>query len=204
MDEIIENHTISDQKLRNAPVWAESIFAGAQKTEPVLVSSESSGENREVKAAFRTASNFIKNRAKTESEIRSKLESCGFSAGSIDSVMTDLKKLHWVDDKVFTDLWIDSRKTFRPRSKRMLAFELRRKGISERNISESLDQYPEDQAADNCAVRYGKKYQNLEKDQFHSKVLNYLRAYGFPFNIAQDAAEHAWNNLHETGDSLSN
>ena len=157
----------------------------------------SQDNKREVAEAFRVASNFLRNKPKTESEIREKLEKNEFSPDSIDSVVEQLNDLGWVNDQKFAQLWIESRNSFRPRSRRMLIHELRRRGISERNISESLDQFEESEAAISCAMRYGKKHLELEKNQFQQKTLNYLRTYGFPAATARDAAAQAWETLHD-------
>ncbi len=152
---------------------------------------------KEITEAFRVASSFLRNKPKTETEIRNKLEKACFSPESIDSVVAQLSKLNWVNDQKFAQLWIESRNSFRPRSKRMLVCELRQRGISDRNISESLDLFEESEAAKSCAMRYGRKHLELEKIQFQRKTLNYLRNYGFPSTVARDAVAYAWEALHD-------
>ena len=41
-----------------------------------------------------------------------------------------MRELGYVDDRKFTEWWIEQRNAFRPRGKRALQFELKRKGIS--------------------------------------------------------------------------
>ncbi|NMA11892.1 MAG: RecX family transcriptional regulator [Chloroflexi bacterium] len=165
--------------------------------EQLCKNSPSDDQKKEIAEAFKVASNFLRNKPKTETEIRNRLEKNSFSPEAIDSVVAQLNELNWVNDQKFAQLWIESRNSFRPRSKRMLVYELRRRGVSDRNISESLDQFEESEAAKSCAMRYGRKHLELEKIQFQQKTLNYLRTYGFPSEIARDAAAYAWEALHD-------
>lgn len=165
--------------------------------EQLCKNSPSDDQKKEIAEAFKVASNFLRNKPKTETEIRNRLEKNCFSPDAIDSVVAQLNELNWVNDQKFAQLWIESRNSFRPRSKRMLVYELRRRGVSDRKISESLDQFEESEAAKSCAMRYGRKHLKLEKIQFQQKTLNYLRNYGFPSEIARDAAAYAWEALHD-------
>ncbi len=49
-----------------------------------------------------------------------------------------LKENGFLGDEQFARDWVENRSTFRPRSKRMLAMELRQKGVAEEEIQQAL------------------------------------------------------------------
>ncbi|MBL7159825.1 RecX family transcriptional regulator [Candidatus Microgenomates bacterium] len=53
-------------------------------------------------------------------------------------IIKKLEKLKFLDDEQFTLWWVEQRTTFRPSGKRLLRYELRKKGISEEIIENIL------------------------------------------------------------------
>lgn len=61
--------------------------------------------------------------------------------------LTRLKELEMLGDAQFAVWWVEQRNTFRPRSKKHLAWELRQKGISQEIIIQALENVDELAAA---------------------------------------------------------
>lgn len=84
-------------------------------------------ENSNFGKAFNAALNFLSFRPRSEMEIRQYLKRR--KAEDIDGVLEKLKQIGQVNDEEFARWWIEQRNTFRPKGKRALEMELRRKGI---------------------------------------------------------------------------
>ncbi len=137
--------------------------------------------------AFKKAAEILQRRPKTENELRKKLSAKGIAAEQIDEAVCRVKALNWVDDKKFSEMWIENQSVFRPRSKRMLAYELRRKGISEETISESLRDMKDDQAAFACAERYARRLRDIDPAVIRLKLRGYLVRRGFDYDAVRQA-----------------
>lgn len=67
-------------------------------------------------------------KARTEQEVRQKLLDGGFT--NAEETITKLKEWKYLDDEEFAKSYIRSRSVSRPQSSRMLAFELKKKGLT--------------------------------------------------------------------------
>ncbi|MBA2248554.1 MAG: RecX family transcriptional regulator, partial [Chloroflexia bacterium] len=82
-----------------------------------------------VRQAITAALNLLAYRPRAEGEIRTRLRQRGFPDGAIDETLVKLREWHYVDDQDFAERWIENRRERRPRSARMIAMELRGKGV---------------------------------------------------------------------------
>ena len=80
---------------------------------------------------YQQALHFISFRPRSEVEVRKKLAEKGADPEIIESVLARLRTAQLVGDEQFARKWIDNRSTFRPRSHRMLRYELHQKGVGE-------------------------------------------------------------------------
>ncbi len=78
---------------------------------------------------FNGALNYLSYRPRSEWEIRRKLKFKTKDQVMIDSIIEKLKKIGQVDDEAFAKWFIDQRQTFRPKGKKMLAWELQKLGV---------------------------------------------------------------------------
>jgi regulatory protein len=81
--------------------------------------------------AFQKALQFINYRPRSVHEVKEKLEKLGFSGSVIDDVVNELLRKKYLDDYDYAENWIASRVRSKPRSQRMLRYELRKKLIPE-------------------------------------------------------------------------
>ncbi len=84
----------------------------------------------EFEVAYQKSINYISYQPRTEQEVRQKLESKSYSDDVIDITIGKLLTIGLIDDQKFAKDWVDNRFEFRPRSKRALSYELRRRGIA--------------------------------------------------------------------------
>ncbi|HEY3340861.1 MAG TPA: RecX family transcriptional regulator, partial [Anaerolineae bacterium] len=81
---------------------------------------------------------LISYRPRSVKEVQLRLRRAGVDEGTINEVVANLQQAGLLDDESFTKSWVESRLESSPRSKRMIAWELRKKGVSESTIDASL------------------------------------------------------------------
>ncbi len=155
-----------------------------------------SADAREV--ALQSALHLLKFRPRTESEIRSRLLKKSVSPQVVEEVIERLKRNQMLDDHRFTIEWIENRSELRPRGRRLLEFELRKHGVDQEIIQDSLAEIDDEQLAYQAAARRVRKYQDLEWSEFRIKLARYLSQRGFQYDTIRDVTNQIWNEIHET------
>src|SRR5215211_4951401 len=81
--------------------------------------------------AYQQAMLFLSYRARSEAEIRKNLRKHEIPEAVIEQTLERLRLNGLANDSQFASAWVENRNTFRPRSRRMMAVELKQKGIAE-------------------------------------------------------------------------
>lgn len=146
------------------------------------------------------AINFLSYRPRSEKEINdyliksiSKQENIKWSEAKESSIPTSilqkLQKYGYVNDKDFAKWWVDSRTKARPKGRRLVALELKRKGITEEIIEKVL---PKSSTSDiNLALKVldkkRAKLATLKGYQVKQKAYYYLNSRGFDLDTFAEA-----------------
>jgi regulatory protein len=152
-------------------------------------------DSREI--ALQRALRLLDYRPRTESEIRQRLTKLSISAPDIEYVVERLKGNRLLDDRQFTQTWIENRSELRPRSRRALAYELKMHGVDQAIIDQSLASVDDEQMAYSAGLRQARKYETLEWNQFHQKLGRFLAQRGFSYDIIREATRRIWTELSE-------
>src|SRR5262245_35706986 len=88
--------------------------------------------------AFQQAMLFLSYRARSESEIRKNLKKHEIPEPIIDQTLERLRQDGLANDDQFAQAWVENRSTFRPRSRRMMAMELRQKGLDNEAVASAI------------------------------------------------------------------
>ena len=112
-----------------------------------------SGDERE--KAFQKALHYINYQARSANEVRKKLVDLGFSEQVVENVLNECLEKNYINDRQFAEDWIAARSLSKPRSQKMLAYELRKKQIDDPVISRALESAPTDEE---MAHALGQKY----------------------------------------------
>jgi regulatory protein len=152
-------------------------------------------ETQEV--AFQNALRFIGYRPRTTAEIVSKLAKKGFADIVIQETIERLSANGLLDDATFARTWVENQSTFRPRGQRALAFELRRKGVTDEVIALALEETPgEEELAYQAGTRQAHKLDNLERNEFRMKLSAFLARRGFSYGTIAPVVSRIWIELH--------
>ena len=119
-------------------------------------------------------------------EVQQRLKRAGVDEDTIDQVVDQLKAAGMLDDTAFAAAWVDSRLRANPRSKRMLAWELRQKGADPGAIEASLAGMDETAAALAAARKRLPRLAALPAPERRRKLIEYLARNGFAFTIIED------------------
>src|SRR5574340_643834 len=140
-----------------------------------------------VEAAYQKALHFISYRPRSEMEIRKRLVERDIDEPVIEAVLERLKQAQWIDDKQFARTWVENRSTFRPRSHRMLRYELKQKGIEEEIIQQALSEAENEQElAYQAGKLYARRLAGMEWELFRKRLGGFLGRRGFTYGtIAQ-------------------
>lgn len=156
-----------------------------------------SKETQEV--AFQNALRFIGYRSRTTAEIVSKLAKKGFAEIVIQETIERLRTNGLLDDATFARTWVENQSTFRPRGQRALAFELRRKGVTDEVIAQALEETPgEEELAYQAGTRQAHKLVNLEGNEFRMKLSAFLARRGFSYGTIAPVVSRILKELHST------
>jgi regulatory protein len=89
--------------------------------------------------ALQQAMLFLSYRARSESEIRKNLRKHEIPETVVEQTLERLRQDGLANDSQFASAWVENRSTFRPRSRRMMAMELKQKGLDEEAIQSAIE-----------------------------------------------------------------
>lgn len=145
---------------------------------------------------FQSALRFLDFRPRSEREIRIKLRQKGFETDKINTVVEKLRASNLLQDDHFAVSWVDSRNEFHPRSQKLMRYELRNKGINDRQIDEALKGSANDQElAQKAAKKVVRRYSGLEWQEFRKKLSAHLVRRGFSYDVVSPVVKMAWDEL---------
>lgn len=167
--------------------WLE---VGQELNDEKIISLQAEDEQE---VAYQQSVKFLSLRMRTEDEIRRNLDKHKVSSKVIDRVVLRLRRNGLIDDMHFAESWVENRNEFRPRSHRMLTYELRQKGVADEVIVEILDSTISDEAlALKAAQENARKYKDLEWLDFRKKLSGFLARRGFSYNIISPVVDQVW------------
>lgn len=135
--------------------------------------------------AHERAVRLIARRPRSETEVRQRLQKAGVAAPVITTVLDRLRASKLLDDEAFARFWVENRTTFRPRSKRALQMELKRKGVSTPALAEALQDTNDAEAAHALALKRAKRLAALPAPDFRRKLSEYLARRGFDYETVE-------------------
>jgi len=147
----------------------------------------------ERESAFQIAMKFLSHRERTEAEISAHLSRHGVPQTLIAEIITHLSESGFINDKRFAAQWIENRAEFRPRGRRALAYELKRKGIAQDTIEDVLENIDEDELAYQTAQKYQKKIPASNWLDFRKKLYAHLARRGFSYTTIATTVHRVWS-----------
>ncbi|NLT42836.1 MAG: hypothetical protein GXX93_09195 [Anaerolineae bacterium] len=144
------------------------------------------GANR----AQERALSLLEVRPRSRRELEQRLRRAGYEAAAIVEALDRLERVELVDDAAFARFWVEQRLTFRPRSRRALQYELRRRGVSGQALEEALAPVDDAQAAEDLARRHLERMTGREdQEAVRERLYRLLRNRGFDHSTTKSVLD---------------
>ncbi len=147
------------------------------------------GETRH--RALSTALVYLAHRPRSEGEIRTRLQRDDHDPETIEATLPRLRDWHYVDDSDFARRWVENRDEHRPRGTRLLATELRQKGVDPEVIAEAIDGagIDEEAGALDLARKRSRQLSGLEPAVHDRRLSGFLARRGYGYDIIRRVLE---------------
>jgi len=146
--------------------------------------------------ALQQAMLFLSYRARSESEIRQNLRKHEIPEPVIEQTLERLRQNGFANDTQFARVWVENRSAFRPRSRRMMAMELRQKGLEAEAVSSAIESVDDEALAYEAAQKRSPRLKSLEWNEFRKKLSEFLARRGFSYSVIAPVVTRIWNEAH--------
>jgi regulatory protein len=147
------------------------------------------------RSALESALRLLSYRPRSEQELRDRLARKAFGRRVIEDTLRRLRELGYVDDAAFARFWTETRQAQRPRSRRLLAVELRWRGVAQEQAEEATAGISDEEAAYQAASRRLRTLRGLEYQRFRERLGGFLTRRGFSYDMARRMIERCWEEL---------
>lgn len=142
--------------------------------------------------ALATALRLVASRPRSEQEMRRALARRRVAASLQEEIVSRLRELSLLDDSAFAASFVESRDNGSPRSRRLLAQELRQKGVSREIAAESTAAVDDGDAAHRAAERRAVAMAKLGYPDFERRLGSFLLRRGFSYETTQQTVRSLW------------
>jgi regulatory protein len=167
----------------------EGLAVGQELTESQL---ESLAGLDRYQRCHNAATRFLGYRPRSEAEIRQRLQRRAFDSDSIERTISRLKEQGLIDDIAFARFWKDNRLEFSPRSKRLTALELKRKGLNPEAIEQATDSIDDRESAYRAALKRVRRLSMPDYQTFRRRLAEYLGRRGFSYSVIDETSRKIW------------
>lgn len=143
--------------------------------------------------AMSIAVRLLSYRQRTVHELRDRLGRKDIDREVVEATIGRLKELGYVDDATFAKSWTETRLASSPRSARLLASELRLKGIAPHVANDATSEVSDDEAAYRAAAGRMQSLRKLEYRAFRERLGRFLTSRGFNYGVARETIDRCWN-----------
>jgi regulatory protein len=145
--------------------------------------------------SLNSAVRYLSPRPRSESEIKARLRRNGVGTDTIDKVLDRLRAQGLVNDTAFAQFWRENRENFRPRSRRLIELELKRKGVADETVAETTAAVDDEINAYHAAERKARSLNRLDYASFRRRLGAFLRRRGFSFELIDNTVDQVWQEL---------
>ncbi len=151
-------------------------------------------EEEQVEEAYRRSLQYLSRRPHTTEEIRMKLRRKQAQENVIEKVIERLEGSGLLDDLGFAHAWVENRQAFRPRSRKVLRLEMRKKGLSPEMIEAVLNDFDDQGAAFLAVEKAYPRYRSLPREVAERRLLAFLARRGFAYGLCRKVVNSTLEN----------
>lgn len=135
---------------------------------------------------WQKALRYLSYKSRTEAEVKKYLQKNSYELALIEIILTKLKEHNMLNDDAYAKQFVSQRVNFNPKGKKLLAFEMKSKGIDSLTIQNALEAYDQDQEYQIAKELVEKKLKQLVKEdwqQTKAKIGIFLQRKGFSYEV---------------------
>jgi regulatory protein len=148
-------------------------------------------------SALAGALRLLSYRQRSEKEMRDALQRRGVKGELLAETMARLQQLRLLDDADFARTYVDQRDRTAPRGRRLLAAELKARGVGKTAIEEPLADVDETDAAYRAAAKRAQTLVRLPYADFQRRLGDHLLRRGFGYETSRATVRRLWAELGE-------
>ncbi len=142
--------------------------------------------------ALRLAASLIARRPRSEREVGQRLSMRRFDPALVRETLDKLKAAGLIDDREFAQSWVEARDHRSPRGRRMVAAELRARGVDAPTAVVATAQIEEEDAAYRAASRPLRTLRDAEYARFRDRLVSHLQRRGFAWGVIRSTIDRCW------------
>ena len=142
--------------------------------------------------ALAMAMRMLVRRPYSRQEIEQRLAQKHFDQETIVRTLDALAARGLLDDAGFARFWCENRDAFRPRSRALVALELRRKGIAAVTINEATVGMDDEASAFQAGEKKARTLGQADHDTFYRRLGDYLRRRGYNYDVIKITVDKLW------------
>ncbi|HXH20708.1 MAG TPA: RecX family transcriptional regulator [Dehalococcoidia bacterium] len=196
---------------RRADIWLDGerafslsleLIAASGLTPGRELSAAEASELREMderQQAMEGALHLLSRGPRSERELRLRLRRRGLGRPAVDAAVERVRELGYLDDGDFARAYVETRQATAPRSRRHLAFELGRRGISKEVAAGAVEDVSDEDAAYQAAQQRLRALRNLDRRAFERRLGTFLTSRGFSYGVARAVIDRCWQDISAAG-----
>jgi regulatory protein len=146
-----------------------------------------------VESAYQKALRFLGVRTRSEAEISRHLLRHKTAGPIVERTLDRLRHNQLADDGRFARAWIENRNSFRPRSRRALTWELRRKGVPAEAIESATSGLDDTSLAFQAGLKQARRLDGYPWADFRRRLYAYLSRRGFSGAVIGPVVARLWS-----------
>jgi regulatory protein len=146
----------------------------------------------EFDGAFHRANHFLGYKPRTSGEVTRKLLMLKYNDETAHEVIEKLTEQNLLDDKRFATQWVEERSSFKPKGKKVLAMELKRKNVDPEIIQQALVNLDSEGLALKAAHEYAQKLSEADRVKFKQRISGFLIRRGFEYSDIAPVVAKVW------------
>ena len=172
-----------------------AVQAGLRKGRTLTVEEQQALLDDEERLKARTvALDYIAYQARTEREVRQKLQRKGFSEPVADEAVARMRELGYLDDADYARAYARGRLGGRGHGPHRIRADLLRRGVARPTIDAVLDDLVEHDDLRETALRHGRKrWRRLQREddpyKRRKKLADFLQRRGYDFDLIREVTE---------------
>jgi regulatory protein len=184
-----------------ATLVAEGLAVGIELSDDDIMPLRAAADERRI---YDAALSFLTARPRSRAEVRRRLQRPRPShpvpaPEVIDRVLTRLERLGLLDDRQFSDFWVEQRERFSPRAASAVRFELRQRGVAREITDSAVDAEQDEERALAAGRQKLRSLGGLDYETFRTRLGPFLLRRGFSYAIARQVTKTLWE--EEYGDT---